>query len=518
MLRLSLACALGAMLAVSSGCRTPGAALPSSTTSPTGATSIGPTSSNTVSKAAPSQSTTTSIPETSESDRPTIVKAAAPKIHAEGNELVASPTDLNEQMTLPERTLAAKTSRAKRQSTIQQVAHQEPAAPAVGEARPAPQGVVISDDPAAVPGGPRYPKQQLPIEQSIPGVAAAIPVAGMVLGNCDCGPCGGASAGINAPLRQSLCGNNWKPEGLYCPWPTDEYLCDGGDNDARVRVKSDFTVTGMDIEDTVAHYDTVDGRTVVEPSNKVCIYAPRFAAVRRVDGLFAGEQHVKAGDYAMPIGPKRVEDNVLASTDTLPLAPIGEVGNKRVTVYDGRDQGVPLTQNVGVLAFQDRVHLNSDLKALIAYRLDESLKPFLAKKSLAAVTWTRDQMVQAVIDGKKAIADQGSQGVQAVYRVDAGKPRLRITKAASTDSANPGDIIEFVLRFDNIGEQTIGNVTLIDSLTTRLEYVEGSQQSSLNARFMTQQNAGESLILRWEVTDPIKAGDGGVIVFECKVR
>ncbi len=35
-------------------------------------------------------------------------------------------------------------------------------------------------------------------------------------------------------------------------------------------------------------------------------------------------------------------------------------------------------------------------------------------------------------------------------------------KAASTSSATTGDTVDFVLRFDNIGDQVIGNVTIID--------------------------------------------------------
>ena len=49
------------------------------------------------------------------------------------------------------------------------------------------------------------------------------------------------------------------------------------------------------------HYDTIDGRRVVEPSNKVCVYAPRFSSVRQVKGMF---QH----DFALPTG--RIDDPV----------------------------------------------------------------------------------------------------------------------------------------------------------------------------------------------------------------
>src|SRR5207253_784416 len=70
----------------------------------------------------------------------------------------------------------------------------------------------------------------------------------------------------------------------YAPFvgPSDEYLCDGGDYGTPAGVKADRSITGLEPEDAVSHYDTVDGRVLVTPSNRVCIYAPRFAAVRRV--------------------------------------------------------------------------------------------------------------------------------------------------------------------------------------------------------------------------------------------
>ncbi|HEX6960289.1 MAG TPA: hypothetical protein VF175_00365, partial [Lacipirellula sp.] len=64
--------------------------------------------------------------------------------------------------------------------------------------------------------------------------------------------------------------------------PNDEYLCDGGDHGLPVGVRADWSIHGLEQEDTIAHYDTIDGRTIVTPSNKLCIYAPRFAAIRQV--------------------------------------------------------------------------------------------------------------------------------------------------------------------------------------------------------------------------------------------
>ena len=46
--------------------------------------------------------------------------------------------------------------------------------------------------------------------------------------------------------------------------------------------------------------------------------------------------------------------------------------------------------------------------------------------------------------------------------------------------ALPGEVVEFTHRFDNVGDHEIGNVTIVDNLTTRLEYVPNSATSSVD--------------------------------------
>jgi hypothetical protein len=59
---------------------------------------------------------------------------------------------------------------------------------------------------------------------------------------------------------------------------------------------------------------------------------------------------------------------------------------------------------------------------------------------------------------------------------------------------------------------------LVDNLTTRLEYVPGSAQASVKAAFAVEPNEGESLVLRWEIDDPLDPGEGGIVRFRCRVR
>jgi uncharacterized repeat protein (TIGR01451 family) len=124
-----------------------------------------------------------------------------------------------------------------------------------------------------------------------------------------------------------------------------------------------------------------------------------------------------------------------------------------------------------------------------------------------------------IIDGQDAGVVTGDQRADAVFVVDTpGQDKLRVIKVASTPVARPGDIVDFTIRFDNLGDRVIGNVTIIDNLTPRLEYVPDSAQASLKGNFVTEPNEAGSLVLRWEVEDPLPAGSGGVVRFRCRVR
>jgi hypothetical protein len=51
-----------------------------------------------------------------------------------------------------------------------------------------------------------------------------------------------------------------------------------------------------------------------------------------------------------------------------------------------------------------------------------------------------------------------------------------------------------------------------------LEYIPDSAECTPAANFSTQQNDGESLVLRWEILDPVEVGEGGLVRFRCRVR
>jgi uncharacterized repeat protein (TIGR01451 family) len=297
-------------------------------------------------------------------------------------------------------------------------------------------------------------------------------------------------------------------------------LCDGGDQGAQVEVMRDSTVLGLDREDTVAEYHTVDGRTEVEASNPVCLYAPRFAAVRQISGLLAHEAHDRTAGVALPVLPSTQEQRGVPTTVLQPVEAERYVGIDSLRSFRERARGEAMDGAQVLSKLVDRFGVHEDFRVIRSGIFDNSEKARLAERLDAALVWSENQAVQVVIDKVTATIATNDVGLQSVYRYELppGKPRLRVVKVASKRSAQPGEDVEFTIRFDNVGDQTVGNVTLMDNLTTRLEYVPDSAQCSLEANFLTQENEGESLVLRWEIRSPLKVGEGGIIRFTCRVR
>lgn len=323
------------------------------------------------------------------------------------------------------------------------------------------------------------------------------------------------------PAAPELVAGGLPPADAAGPCPADEYICDGGDRNQTAKVMSDWEVRGLETEDTIAHYDTLDGRRVVEPSNRVCIYSPRFAAVRQVLGLQLNQQmHASSGVYqeTMMAG---VADTREARASTQNFQPVANASRDIAGLYQSEQGDGTLAARTNLRGFhQDSFMPYENLVAIRTGGYDASEMAWLASGANAAIAWSHNLGVQVFIDRERAAAEIRDQGVSTVYaaKEQPTSPKLRIIKVASASNALPGETVDFTVRFDNVGSQVIGNVTIIDNLTTRLEYVADSAQCSLKANFVTQPNEGQSLALRWEITDPMMPGDGGVIRFQCRVR
>jgi uncharacterized repeat protein (TIGR01451 family) len=311
----------------------------------------------------------------------------------------------------------------------------------------------------------------------------------------------------------------WKPPGIACPWPHDEWIHDGGDKDVRVNLTREPAVRGLDLEDTVVHYNTANGCLRIEPSNRVHIYSPRFMAVRKVSNVSINHQAERLVGAVQPVRLVVYDERQLADAATQPVQPIADVGTKQLSISRIQEPAGRVVRRQMVAALSGGVLPFENLSIIKFGIFEHEDKALLAERVQAAITWSRDQAVQVVIDGRKAVEHVSDQKAQVTFTVDLpDNPCLRVVKIASSQVARPGDIVDFTIRFDNTGDQVLTNVTLLDNLTTRLEYVPDSAQASREAEFNTQRNEGDSLVLRWDFAEPLKPGDGGLVRFKCRVR
>ncbi|MGI9457363.1 MAG: hypothetical protein ACR2NU_12435 [Aeoliella sp.] len=351
-------------------------------------------------------------------------------------------------------------------------------------------------------GIPRpYPVQQAQFaSQAWVDQAPTLPYSGDVP-PCGCESCGGC------PTSCSIVG------------PSDEYLCDGGDFGTPAGVRRDWEIEGLEQEDTISHYDTVDGRVVVKPSNRVCIYAPRFGAVRRVENLVVNHHRVGPGGIIDEMALASTAKALNPATSLQRHAPIASLGDQPASLFRTRLQAGGVETRLAAMDLETFLAPQLDLQIVKLGIIDNAEKPRLAKSIVSAYSWASDISAQVVIDAKQAHQQIGRTQPGEIYGLDEpNSPRIRLIKLASTGTAQLGEEVEFVLRFDNVGDQPIGNVTIIDNLATRLEYVTESAQATVDAEFFLDPNAGGSLILRWEIDEPLQPGEGGVLRFQAKVR
>ena len=229
----------------------------------------------------------------------------------------------------------------------------------------------------------------------------------------------------------------WTPPGIQQPWPQDEYLADGGDRNVEVAVNTDLQVRGLDPEDTVAHFDTLDGQTLVEPSNRVDIYSPRFGSIRKVVSLVQGEQTDRVGDVHLPTSLVRHDDIARAATSKQQIQPGRNRGAQPPIIYRAKQGEGALSTVLGLSSFQDAFKPYENLKLIREGTLDARESARLAKGIAAAIVWSSNESLQIMLDHQAAAEDVNVVKPNIVYTVDQppANPKLRVVKVASTQLA-----------------------------------------------------------------------------------
>lgn len=312
---------------------------------------------------------------------------------------------------------------------------------------------------------------------------------------------------------------NWSPPGVTAPWPQDEFLADGGDLPP-FAAPSQNGVIGLNPEDAVAQFSTADGKTAVQPFNRAFIYSPRFAAVRHVVSIQQNDQAESTAGVHVPTHLAQREESLEPGVGTQRYQPLGATGRRGAGLFLSRQGDGAVSQAIGPGGFSDAFKPYENFRIIVSGAIDSQEIPTLAASVQAAMAWSSDQAVQIILDGTAAAEAAGTTKLHAVYSVksEQGEVKLRLVKVASTDAAQPGDFVDFTLRFDNVGTATIQKAVIIDNLGPRLQYEPASAQASVDAAFSAQANEVGSSILQWELAQPLKPGEGGIIRFRVKVR
>jgi uncharacterized repeat protein (TIGR01451 family) len=335
-------------------------------------------------------------------------------------------------------------------------------------------------------------------------VAGVCPFAGPEGGHCrlPCGPARGT------PPPQDRAG-----------LPRDEYLCDGGDHAVPLHFGGDGNLQGIDPRDAAIQFN--DGRRPrVLPTNVVCIFAPRFAAVRVSIGpnewvaveIAHGAEMVQGQLVHQTVQPpKRLTQNQTAEAFRYRARPAslanrllpGETIELRVL-----DSFHEVTHIAGHIMVQGSETIRNRQKAA-ALRM--RTKPVALKTAESAV-------VTGIVEGTGEQVMAWKPRELAGVETPPHRPGMAVLKRISAAVAEPGDVVTISIQYRNMGNVPIAAVSVVDSLMPRLAYVPGSAKGPAGTVFTAAENRAGSTELRWDLPGAIAPGAEGFVSFQATVR
>ena len=258
--------------------------------------------------------------------------------------------------------------------------------------------------------------------------------------------------------------------------PLEEILPDGGDVGARVGIDPEGKLGGLDPTDTAAEYRYGNSPRRVTISNRVCLFAPRFAVLR---------QESQPAAEAAAVVPARA-DTALAQA---------------------------------VLFNRERSDLTWNSTALGGYHVKVGVRGTQSRIGVAAVERVEGVAATGAVEGVqvRAAVVEVATATQVNNCCRPDQP-LVVTKFVDPKAPNVGDVVTFALKYENYGTRPIGEIVIADSLASRLEYIPGSAQTDRPVVFTIQANEVYSAVLRWELKGELMPGQSGLIRFQARVR
>ena len=254
--------------------------------------------------------------------------------------------------------------------------------------------------------------------------------------------------------------------------PKEECFVDGGDKGDPLGIGPGGRLGGLNPTDVGVEY-TIGGRRKVTTSNVVCICSPRFM-IRRTELLPNGFDHqVRAAAHVGALSPGSFKDRRAAMVDIALTKPSEFEGKVRPSAFVGK---------VGTAFF-----INTSRPAAFG--------------QVAGV-----KVVGVVVEPEQLTAFPMLAPLTVTKSVDPPGPK------------EAGEIVTITIKYANTGAKAVSDIVISDSLSGRLEYVQGSSQSDRPSNFTVAENEVGSTVVRWELPGAILPGQSGTVRFKAKVR
>ncbi len=308
----------------------------------------------------------------------------------------------------------------------------------------------------------------------------------------------------------------------YADYFPDEYIFDGGDRNAPSGYV-DGQRSGFDSEDTVAKFVDHTGEPRTSPSNRVAVYAPRFGSVRTVTTLVADTKVDKAAGARDTQSVGNIKTGNAAQENVHDTVLSGLESRNRV---DGMASATPpmqarRTDSIEAQRKVDEGHEGRQYSSSGAMQRNQAF--VLQQQIQNAIAWTRDEypvLTASTVSASKIKATLKVQQTIGLEDERKAKGEIHVVKLADHDMAQSGDTITFTIRFQNTGDFDVYDVSIVDNLTPRLNYLPGTAKIDGDhpGEVVIEDNGEGSKILTFNLDNALKGHDEGEITFEARVR
>ncbi len=301
--------------------------------------------------------------------------------------------------------------------------------------------------------------------------------------------------------------------------PKDEFLCDGGDHGTSAHFGGDGGLAGIDPKDAVVRFQA-DSRPRVLPTNMVCIYAPRFAAVRASVGPneTLAVERLREGSKVERLDTQLTRQSAKKFTlsQSAELARLRE----RASGFKGRVLAVDHIELRVLQGFDVPTNIAGNVKVqpVEMARNRQKGAVYRERVKVGGLKTAETAVVTGIVEGLGQNVRSWKPGELMAVEVPPNKPGLAVVKQVSAAEAEPGEEVTFTIRYRNMGNVPIHAVSIIDSLLPRLEYVSGSALGPAGTVFRASPNTAGSAELRWDLPGDVAPGADGHVEFKVRVR